>query len=123
MPISQRRTFMTSAVVLLLSPLFAQANAASSDSGLSTGVMIVACAFFLLVGLAVATVLTGFVRLIPNNRVGIIEKLWSPAGSVPEGCIMALNGEAGFQAELLRGGLHFGFWTWQYRIHKVSLVT
>ena len=29
-------------------------------------------------------------------------------GSVPEGRIIALDGEAGFQAEVLRGGLHFG---------------
>ena len=27
------------------------------------------------------------------------------------------------QAELLRGGLHFGLWRWQYRLHKVPLVT
>ena len=59
-------------------------------------------------------------RYIPNNRVGIVEKLWSPKGSVPEGRIIALNGEAGFQADLLRGGLHFGLWRWQYRIHKVA---
>jgi uncharacterized membrane protein YqiK len=62
-------------------------------------------------------------RYIPNNRVGIIEKLWSAKGSVTEGRIIALNGEAGFQSDLLRGGLHFGLWRWQYRIHKVSLVT
>ncbi len=63
------------------------------------------------------------IRYIANNRVGIVEKLWSPKGSVPEGRIIALNGEAGFQAEVLRGGLHFGLWRWQYRIHKVPLVT
>ena len=62
-------------------------------------------------------------RYISNNRVGIVEKLWSPKGSVPEGRIIALNGEAGFQADVLRGGLHFGLWRWQYRIHKVPLVT
>ncbi len=62
-------------------------------------------------------------RYIPNNRVGIIEKLWSGAGSVGEGRIIALNGEAGFQDKLLRGGLHFGLWRWQYKIHWVSLVT
>jgi uncharacterized membrane protein YqiK len=62
-------------------------------------------------------------RYIPNNRVGIIEKLWSAKGSVTEGRIIALGGEAGFQADLLRGGLHFGLWRWQYRIHKVQLVT
>jgi len=63
------------------------------------------------------------VRYIPNNRVGVVEKLWSGRGSVPEGRIMALNGEAGFQADVLRGGLHFGLWIWQYRIHKIDLVT
>jgi uncharacterized membrane protein YqiK len=62
-------------------------------------------------------------RYIPNNRVGIVEKLWSPVGSVGEGRIIALNGEAGFQDKLLRGGIHFGLWRWQYKIHKVTLVT
>ncbi len=62
-------------------------------------------------------------RSIPNQQVGVVEKLWSPKGSVPEGNIIALNGEAGFQADLLRGGLHFGLWRWQYRVHKVPLVT
>src|SRR4051794_41607617 len=52
-------------------------------------------------------------RYIANNRVGIVEKLWSVKGSVPEGGIIALNGEAGFQAEVLRGGLHFGMWRWE----------
>jgi uncharacterized membrane protein YqiK len=61
-------------------------------------------------------------RYIPNKQVGVVEKLWSLRGSVPEGRIIALNGEAGYQAELLRGGLHFGLWRWQYRVHKVPLV-
>jgi uncharacterized membrane protein YqiK len=81
---------------------------------------------FGLAGVAAAFVLgciAAGVRYIPNNRVGIVEKLWSSRGSVPEGRIMALGGEAGFQAEVLRGGLHFGLWIWQYRIHKVNLVT
>jgi uncharacterized membrane protein YqiK len=63
------------------------------------------------------------VRYIPNNYVGVVEKLWSTNGSVGEGSIIALKGEAGFQADLLRGGMHFGFWRVQYRIHKVRLVT
>jgi uncharacterized membrane protein YqiK len=62
-------------------------------------------------------------RYIPNDRVGVVEKLWSPKGSVPEGRILALGGEAGYQAELLRGGFHFGLWRWQFRIHKQTLVT
>ncbi|SIO43239.1 Uncharacterized membrane protein YqiK, contains Band7/PHB/SPFH domain [Singulisphaera sp. GP187] len=74
-------------------------------------------------GLVIATVVFSGMRYIPNNRVGIVETLWSPKGSVPEGRMMALLGEAGFQADLLRGGVHFGLWAWQYRIHRVNLVT
>ncbi|QDU28031.1 SPFH domain / Band 7 family protein [Anatilimnocola aggregata] len=61
-------------------------------------------------------------RFIPNNCVGVVEKLWSASGSVPEGGIMALEGEAGYHADLLRGGIHFGLWRWQYRVHVCPLV-
>src|SRR4051794_39768628 len=61
-------------------------------------------------------------RYISNDYVGIVEKLWSPSGSVPEGRIIALNGEAGYQAALLRGGIHLNLWRWQYAVHKVRLV-
>jgi uncharacterized membrane protein YqiK len=62
-----------------------------------------------------------FLRYIPNTKVGIIEKLLSLNGSVKSGLI-ALNGEAGFQPQLLRGGWHIQFWP-IYRIHRMSLVT
>jgi uncharacterized membrane protein YqiK len=76
----------------------------------------------LILGILLLCELMGM-RYIPNNRVGIIEKLWSPKGSVGDGRILALGGEAGVQADVLRGGIHFGLWRWQYRIHKVALVT
>jgi uncharacterized membrane protein YqiK len=63
------------------------------------------------------------IRYIPNNRVGIVEKLWSLKGSLTEGRIVAFRGEAGFQSKILRGGLHFGYFLWQYRLHKEPLVT
>jgi uncharacterized membrane protein YqiK len=62
-------------------------------------------------------------RYISNDYVGIVEKLWSAGGSVSEGRIIALDGEAGYQAALLRGGIHIGLWRWQYAVHKVRLVT
>lgn len=62
------------------------------------------------------------VTIIPNDKVGIVEKTWSTKGSLTEGAVIALNGEAGFQADILRGGIHFGYWIWQYSIHKMSLV-
>ncbi|WP_206237808.1 SPFH domain-containing protein [Novosphingobium terrae] len=61
------------------------------------------------------------VRYVGNNRVAVVEKLWSRAGSVSAGLI-ALEGEAGYQPDVLRGGFHF-FFPFQYRIHSQSLVT
>jgi uncharacterized membrane protein YqiK len=79
-------------------------------------------AFLTVIGLLLLWEATGL-RYIPNNFVGIVEKLWSRTGSVAEGHIIATGDEAGFQAEVLRGGFHFGLWRWQYRIHRVRLVT
>ncbi|HEX4666073.1 MAG TPA: SPFH domain-containing protein [Chthoniobacterales bacterium] len=59
---------------------------------------------------------------IPHTQVGIIEKIWSSKGSLREGQIIARNGEAGLQARFLRGGVHFGLYPWQYRIHREPLV-
>ena len=61
------------------------------------------------------------VRYIPNNRVGVKEKLWDPKKVLRSGLI-ALDGEPGYQPELLRGGFHF-FVPFQYRVHIVPLVT
>lgn len=61
------------------------------------------------------------IRIIPNNKVGIVEKLWSTKGALSEKLI-ALNDESGFQPELLRGGIHLRSF-FVYRIHKVPLVT
>ena len=79
---------------------------------------------FLLIVIGVLLLLvfvSGFLRYIPNNRVGIVEKLVSGRGSVKSGFI-ALKGEAGFQPDVLRGGWHL-FIPFQYRIHSVPLVT
>lgn len=78
-------------------------------------------------GLAVLALLVCLPRLlgivyIPHTQVGIIEKIWSSKGSLREGQIIARNAEAGFQARFLRGGIHFGLYPWQYRIHKEPLV-
>ena len=62
------------------------------------------------------------VRYIPHNKVGIIEKLWSAQGSLKHGQIISADGRAGFQAALLRGGIHFGYYPWQYRLHMEPLV-
>jgi hypothetical protein len=58
-----------------------------------------------LLGIVILILLSG-IRAIPNTRIGTVEKRFNPKGSVKSGFI-ALNGEAGFQPNVLRGGLHY----------------
>ncbi len=79
----------------------------------------------ILIGLVVVAAIMVWLasmRIIPNNRVGIVEKRWSlNKGSVKDGFI-ALNREAGYQPKVLRGGIHF-LMPFQYRVHLSPLVT
>jgi uncharacterized membrane protein YqiK len=61
-------------------------------------------------------------KYIPNNRVGIVEKRFSGKGSVKTDDFIALNREAGYQPDLLRGGVHF-LMPIQYNIYRMPLVT
>ncbi|HEU4326295.1 MAG TPA: SPFH domain-containing protein [Roseiflexaceae bacterium] len=61
-----------------------------------------------------------WVRLIPNNRVGIVEKRFG--GKSLHSGFIAMQGEAGFQPYMLRGGVHF-LTPIQYAVHSVPLVT
>jgi uncharacterized membrane protein YqiK len=76
-------------------------------------------------GAAVAVIVFLFflfgIRFIPNNRIGLVEKRFSTRGSIKSGFI-ALNGEAGFQPKVLRGGLHYLI-PIQYVVHMMPLVT
>lgn len=60
-------------------------------------------------------------RVIGSNEVAVIEKWWSPKGSLKDS-IIALNGEAGYAPDLLRGGIHFKS-VLMYKIHKYPLIT
>jgi uncharacterized membrane protein YqiK len=71
--------------------------------------------------IAVWALLTSFVS-IQENQVGVVAKRFSGTGSLPEGRVVALNGEAGFQAATLPPGMHFGYWPWQYKISKYPLT-
>ncbi len=60
-------------------------------------------------------------RVIQSNEVAVIEKWWSVRGSLKDS-IIALNGEAGYSPDLLRGGIHFKS-ALMYKIHKYPLIT
>ncbi len=66
------------------------------------------------------------VVIIPNNQVGIVNKKFVLTGrnrTLPDGAIIALNGEAGVQADTLAPGLHFWYWPWQYVIRQEPFIT
>lgn len=60
-------------------------------------------------------------RVINSNEVAVVEKWWSIRGSLKDS-IIALNGEAGYSPDLLRGGMHFRT-ALMYKIHKYPLIT
>ena len=61
---------------------------------------------------------TVFIR---ERQVGIVIKRFGTRSLQP-GRFIALAGEAGYQADTLPPGLHFGFFRWQYRIIKAPVT-
>jgi len=76
--------------------------------------------FLLILG---ATFLLGWFStvLITERQVGIVIKRFSGRALAP-GRLIALDGEAGYQADILSPGLHFGLWRWQYRVLKAPVT-
>ncbi|MDD5371399.1 MAG: SPFH domain-containing protein [Anaerolineaceae bacterium] len=71
-------------------------------------------------GLILVLVALSGVRFIPNNRIGIVEKQIGQRSV--KGGFIALKGEAGYQPDVLRGGLHY-LMPFQYVVHIAPLVT
>jgi len=64
--------------------------------------------------------------IVPQDSVGVVNKkfvLFGKNRTLPDGSIIALNGEAGIQADTLAPGIHFWFWPWQYSIDIVEFIT
>ena len=59
--------------------------------------------------------------VIGERQVGIVSKRFSRR-SLTAGRLVALHGEAGFQADTLPPGWHYGYFTWQYRVLKAPVV-
>src|SRR5207342_3590402 len=70
--------------------------------------------------LAIAIVVFSGTWMIAANESGLIVKRFGPP--LASGRIIALNGEAGYQARLLSPGWHFGLWRWEYKVERVPMV-
>jgi len=65
------------------------------------------------------------VIIVPDDCVGILIKkfvLFGAHRQLPDGRIIALNGEAGYQADTLPPGLHWALWPWQYSVQLVTFL-
>ncbi len=74
----------------------------------------------ILFGLSALYWLLGMV-LIDERQVGIVIKRFA-AKSLPPGRLLALENEAGYQADTLAPGLHFGYWRWQFQVLKAPVT-
>jgi len=66
------------------------------------------------------------VIIIPDDSIGVVTKKFVIFGShrrLPDGRIVALSGEAGYQADTLAPGLHVGLWPWQFTVEVVPFCT
>jgi len=64
--------------------------------------------------------------IIPQDSIGIVNKkyvLFGKNRALPDGSIIAMNGEAGLQAHTLAPGIHFGLWPWQYVVQREKFTT
>jgi uncharacterized membrane protein YqiK len=59
--------------------------------------------------------------IIPEDESGLVIKKFGAA--LPAGRLIALQGEAGYQADLLPPGWHFGLWRWKYRVERVPMIS
>jgi uncharacterized membrane protein YqiK len=61
------------------------------------------------------------VAVIREFESGLVIRKFGHALS--SGRLIALDGEAGYQARMLSPGWHFGLWRWRYKVVRVPLVT
>ncbi len=63
--------------------------------------------------------------LVPEDKIGLVTLKFSLFGEkkeLPPNRIIAVDGEAGFQAQTLAPGIHFWYWIWQYNIDLQPLT-
>jgi uncharacterized membrane protein YqiK len=60
------------------------------------------------------------IRVIGPSESGLLIKRFGP--ELPAGHVVALAGEAGFQARMLGPGWHFPVWRWRYRVVRVPVM-
>jgi uncharacterized membrane protein YqiK len=77
-----------------------------------------------MVGVAIVIALLAIdvigLRIIDEQHSGLVIKRFGKP--LPDGRIIATDGEAGYQARMLSPGWHLGWWRWRYKIVKVPVT-
>ena len=87
-------------------------------SGFGVSVLLAAIALLLLL---IAVSLGLGLVVIGERQVGIVVKKFSSKSLAP-GKLIALEREAGYQADTLAPGWHFFYWAWQYNVTKAPVL-
>jgi len=65
----------------------------------------------------------GGLVVIGEREVGIVVKKFTVSGRrLPPGQLIALEGEAGYQADTLAPGWHWSYWPWQFSVRKEAVT-
>jgi uncharacterized membrane protein YqiK len=65
----------------------------------------------------------GGLVVIGEKEVGIVVKKFALSGKgLPAGRLIAMKKEAGYQADTLPPGWHWGYWPWQYSVKKEGVT-
>ncbi|MBW2119925.1 MAG: flotillin family protein, partial [Deltaproteobacteria bacterium] len=70
--------------------------------------------------IALIVIIASSIVKIEGDEVGIVEKKLF-GGSLPEGKVLAINGENGVQAQILAPGWHVK-WKWQYNVTQIKMT-
>ncbi|MFN8058495.1 MAG: SPFH domain-containing protein [Vicinamibacterales bacterium] len=82
--------------------------------------------WFTWMGAALAIVVASLVvvlvglRIVGEQQSGVVVKRYG--APLASSRVIALNGEAGVQAQMLPPGWHFGYWPWHYKVDLVDVV-
>ncbi|MGZ3763258.1 MAG: SPFH domain-containing protein [Mucilaginibacter sp.] len=62
--------------------------------------------------------------IVPDDRIGLVVKKYVLSGNkrLPDGRIIAIDGEAGMQARALAPGLYWRMWPWQFSIEMAPFT-
>ena len=65
------------------------------------------------------------IRLVAEDSLGVVNArfiLFRKFKTLPDGKIIALRGEAGYQADTLAPGVHFFLWPWQFEVDMTKFI-